>query len=450
VKQVEQQSPHTLFLLAGDFLAPSVLSTRYKGAQMVEVLGAAGLDVATIGNHEFDFGVDVLRERVAGSPFMWTTANVLDRDGRPVAAAMPNVMVEKGGVRIGIFGLLLAETAALARSRDLSFLDPIGTGREAARRLREAGADVVVALTHQTMIADQRLAQEADVDLVIGGHDHEQMSALAGGALVLKLDADGRQLGRVDLHMERATNGRWRIATADFQAIAVDDKVADDPAVAAIVKRYEDELGATLAEVIGSSDVPLDARAATNRTVETGLGSFVADSWRETMEADVAIVNSGGIRSDTSYPAGPLTRRDVVSILPYDNTLMKVRVSGTLLRRLLENAVSLVEFGEGRFPQVSGLRLRFDPRQPAGSRVVAVEVGGRPLDDAARYTLVVNSYVHGGGDGFDLRGAELLDRDGPLDSNVVIDAIRRRGRIAPREDGRIQSVVPVVPRPAIG
>jgi 2',3'-cyclic-nucleotide 2'-phosphodiesterase (5'-nucleotidase family) len=444
VKEVEGQSPHTIFMLAGDFLAPSVLSTRHKGAQMVDVLGAAGLDVATIGNHEFDFGVEVLRERIKGSPFAWTTANVLDGAGKPVAGALPDLIVEKGGVRVGIFGLLLAETAALARAGDLSFLDPIGTGRAQARRLRAAGADVVVALTHQTMIADQRLALEADVDVVIGGHDHEQMSSLAGGRLVLKLDADARQLGVVDLRLQRDRDDRWQVVTADFRAIPVTDKVKEDPAVAALVKRYEDELGATLGEVIGSTDVALDARADTNRTTETALGNFIADSWREALETDVAIVNSGSLRSDTSYPPGSLTRRDVLSILPFDNTLMKVRVTGAQLRRLLENGVGLVEFGEGRFPQVSGVRLRFDPARPAGSRIVELEVGGKPVEAAARYTLAVSSYVHAGGDGYDFTGTELMDRDGPLDSLVVIEAIRRLGRIAPREEGRIRTTAPTL------
>jgi 5'-nucleotidase len=444
VKEVERQSPHTIFMLAGDFLAPSVLSTRHKGAQMVDVLGAAGLDVATIGNHEFDFGQEVLRERIKGSPFAWTTANVLDREGRPVGGALPDLMIDKGEVRVGIFGLLLAETAALARSADLSFLDPIRTGRDAARRLRAAGADVVVALTHQTNVADQRLALEADVDVVIGGHDHEQMSSLAGGRLVLKLDADARQLGVVDLHLARDGDDRWRVVTADFRAVPVTDKVAEEPAVAALVKRYEDELGATLGEVIGTTDVALDARAETNRTSETGLGNFIADTWREALETDVAIVNSGSLRSDTSYPAGNLTRRDVLSILPFDNTLMKVRLTGAQLRRILENGVGLVEFGEGRFPQVSGLRLRFDPVRPNGSRLVEVEVGGKPLDDAARYTLAVSSYMHAGGDGYDFAGTELMDRDGPMDSLVVIEAIRRRGRIAPREEGRIRTAGPTV------
>jgi 5'-nucleotidase len=175
LKQIRTGAPNTLFLLAGDFISPSVASRLFKGKQMVAVLNAAGLDIATLGNHEFDFGPEVLRERMKESRFAYTIANVSEkRTGKPFGGASRYIIRDLDGVRVAIFGLLLTETASMsAPGPEVRFEDPVVVARLLTLKLRREGADIIIALTHLPMRDDKRIATEADVDLIVGGHEHE-------------------------------------------------------------------------------------------------------------------------------------------------------------------------------------------------------------------------------------------------------------------------------------
>jgi len=192
--------------------------------------------------------------------------------------------------------------------------------------------------------------------------------------------------------------------------------------------------------VVGATSVPLDTRNETVRTQESAVGNLVTDMLRAAMQADVALINGGGIRGNTILPAGQLRRRDVLTILPFANKIVKLDITGETLRLALENGLSQVERTAGRFPQVSGVRYVFDPRRSAGSRLVSVTVGGRPLDPQARYTLATFDFLLGGGDGYGMlkEGKVLIKpENGPMDSDILIDRFRA-GPIAPVVDGRAQ------------
>ena len=457
-KQIRAKSPNTLFLLSGDFISPSVASRLFKGKQMVAALNAAGLDIATLGNHEFDFGPDVLRERMRESRFRYTIANVFDKvTGKPFGGASRYIIREFDGVRVAVFGLLLTETASVsAPGPAVRFDDPVVVGKRLSRELRRSGADIVIALTHLPMRDDKRLAAEADIDLIVGGHEHEVLESFAGRTLITKMGSDARNLGRIDLNVARVASvrgsrkdrarkrvprARSKLDSADFQAIPVTDSIADDPEVASVVGEYEKQLNASLGEVIGKTSVSLDARASVIRFGESNLGNFLADVYRQALGADCALLNSGGIRSDTTYGPGDLTKKDVLSILPFENTLVKVRLTGAHIKRLLEHGISVAGQEDGRFPQVSGLSFTYDARLAVGSRLSSVELGDKALDPLKSYTIAVNAYLLGGGDGYDFKGSEVLVKpeEGPVEPDVVMEAIKKMGTIAPQVEGRIKS-----------
>ena len=447
-KKIRAASPNTLFLLAGDFISPSVASRFFKGKQMVDVLNVAGMDIATFGNHEFDFGPDVLRQRMKESRFAYTIANVFDKaTGRPFGGASQYIIREVAGVRVAIFGLLLSDTATMsAPGPGVRFDDPVAVGSRLSRKLRNMGADVIIALTHLPMQQDKRLAAAGDIDLIVGGHEHELLQSVVGRTPISKMGSDGRNLGRMDLNLaqlraKRPRRARFKVQSLDWQAIPVTDGVAEDAQVAALVAGYEKELSASLDEVIGKTSVMLDARASTVRFAESNLGNFLADVYRETLESDVALINGGSIRSDATYGPGDITKRDVLTILPFENTLVKARVTGAHLKRLLENGVSAAGQENGRFPQVSGITFTYDASKPVGSRVIGIEVGGKPVEADKTYTIAVSAYVLGGGDGYDFKGAEVLvnEQAGPVEPDVVMEAIRKKGMISPQVEGRIKS-----------
>lgn len=441
VKRARAANPNTIFAHAGDAISPSPMSTVLRGEQMIAALNVLGVDVATFGNHEFDFGPEVLRRRMTESRFAWLSVNVVDRaSGAPFGGAARQRIVAFGPVRVGLFGLTTPETAATsAPGVDVEFLDPTVAGRAAVAALRRAGAHVVVGVTHQHMRADRALAAGTDIDVVLGGHEHEPLVAEEGKALITKAGSDARYLVQIDLWLR--PDGALVERSWAFHEVSA--RVPEDPDVSAVVRQYADRLDRELDAVIGRTAVPLEARRGPLRSQESNLGDFIADAMRARLGADVALLNGGGIRTDRIVPAGPLTKRDVHGLLPFAGVVMKLAVSGARLRETLEQGLAGLERGGGGFLQLSGLRMTYDPRQPILRRVVALEIGDGPVDPARVYTLAVVDYVAGGGDGITaLRDARVLVDavSGPQLSDVLVDAIAKAGTISPNIDGRLRAV----------
>ncbi|HEX8476263.1 MAG TPA: bifunctional UDP-sugar hydrolase/5'-nucleotidase [Pyrinomonadaceae bacterium] len=443
-RKILQESPHTLFLLGGDTIAPSVASSIFKGRQMIATWNAAALDYAVLGNHEFDFGPEVLRERMKESRFVWLGANVFDRKtGKSFAGMPPFIVREFEGVKVGIFGLLTTDTARASKAgEDVEFRNACETAKAIVPQIRARGAHVVVALTHLTLSDDKALARCAPIDVIIGGHEHTVLQSLSGRTPIFKMGSDARNLGRIDLQISATTGA---LESVDWEIIPVTDEVVEAPDVVAVVNQFEKQLSAELDKPVGTTSVELDARQNTNRTRETNLGSFIADAYRKWAGADVSIMNGGSVRSNTTYAPGTLTKRDVLSILPFENHIVKAEVTGAQIRAALEHGVARIveDREEGRFPQVSGMEFTFDGRRPAGGRVVRVTVAGQPLDDKKTYTLATSAYLLGGGDGYTMfRDARPLiePEEGPVEATVLMDAITAAKEIAPRTDGRIKRV----------
>jgi 2',3'-cyclic-nucleotide 2'-phosphodiesterase (5'-nucleotidase family) len=218
--------------------------------------------------------------------------------------------------------------------------------------------------------------------------------------------------------------------------------VTPDAETQARIDDYNAMLSKELDVAIGTTSEPLDSRKASVRTGEAAIGNLIADAAREAVSADIAITNGGGIRGNREYPAGSqITRRDILSELPFGNKTVKIEVTGETVWAALENGFAEVENAGGRFPQVSGLTIEADLSRPKGERVVSVTIGGKPLDRAATYTLSTNDYMFGGGDGYAvLKTAKPLlgVRDARLMANDVMAYITARKIVAPRVEGRIR------------
>ena len=441
-KSIREQNPNTLFLMAGDTISPSVESITYKGAQMIDAWNTVGLDYATFGNHEFDFGPDVLRERIKESKFRWVAANVIDmKSGKPFGDVPSYVVREFGGVKVGLFGLVLPETKSTSRpGPDVEFRNPCETAKQMVSELHAQGVKVVVALTHLSMREDKEVARCADVDLIIGGHEHTLLESHAGHAPIFKMTADARELGRIDLNISQATG---ELESIDWKVIPVDSKTKEAPEFAAVYRKYANLL-ADLSKPVGRSSVVLDARSAENRTRETNVGNLVADSFRKALASDIGFMNGGSIRADALIPAGRILIRDVLSILPFKNKLVKIEVTGATLKAALEHGVSRTAPGAepGGFPQVSGVQFSFDATKSPGSRVSDVKVNGVALDEARKYTLATSTFIAlDGGDGYTMfKGAPVVlpPDKAPIDSDALKRMFVSGRAIAPKVEGRIK------------
>jgi 5'-nucleotidase len=427
-----------VLIIAGDFLSPSVASSVFKGRQMIAAFNAAGLDVATLGNHEFDFGDDALIERMGEARFQWVVANVIDtRTGRPIGGAAPYVLRTFGPLHVAFLGLCLNTTEISPETLTHTRIDdPIETAARYVPEMKRAGADVVVAVTHLAFDDDRRLAARfPDIDLIVGGHEHYPITATENRTLITKAGSDAKFVARIDVNRTAAG-----VVERFYSLIPVTAGVQDDPATLAVVTDFESRLGAELQAVIGTSLVPLDAETVRLRAGETNLGDFFADVIRDAAKADLAIVNSGSIRGERIYPAGTITRRNVIDMHPFGGVVCVVAVSGAVVRQALENGVSKLPASAGQFPQISGMTMAVDARAPAGSRVTQVLVNGQPLDPARTYSVAITDYMLGGGDDYTMfPGQRVLvsPESGSLIANVLEEAIETRKEIAPAVDGRI-------------
>ncbi|RMF86911.1 MAG: bifunctional metallophosphatase/5'-nucleotidase [Nitrospinota bacterium] len=372
---------------------------------------------------------------------------MLGPDGKPFGGAIATLTRPVGELTVGLLGVVTPETAVLSSPGPaVTFAPVIDTAREAVASLKQAGADVIIALTHQSFAEDQALARAVpDIDVILGGHEHHPITWYEAGTLMHKSGYDAHYLGRIDLAMEKSMTDRGpKVTVVPGWRMIPNRGVTPDPAVAARVAQYMAKLDQELNQPVGKTATVLDSRRAMVRTQETTMGNLISDAIREALKADVALTNGGGIRGDRLYEAGTtLTRKDILRELPFGNVAVLVELSGADLLAALENGVSQVEHKAGRFPQVSGLRLVYDPGRPAGSRVVRVEIDGKPLERTARYRLATNDYLLKGGDGYASlgKGKVLIDAQaGPLLSTVVMNYIAAQGTVSPRIEGRIVTV----------
>jgi len=445
-QQLKAQGRTPFIVLAGDFLSPSVASSVFKGEQMIAALNAAGLDLATLGNHEFDFGDDLLIERMKQARWQWVVSNVIDRrTGKPIGGASPYVMRTFGSLKVGFIGLCLT-TTEINREKltHTQLLDPMLTAAKYIPLLRAQGAQMIVAVTHLTFADDRRLTQRfPEIDLIIGGHEHYPITASEGRALVSKAGSDARWVARIDV-VKRTTTTAGTAGSGPverfFELIPITSAIPDEPDTAKIVNEFETKLGIELDVVVGDSTVALDGQSVRIRAEEAPIGNFFADAMREHVGADVGIVNAGSIRGDRSYPAGPLTRRTILAMHPFGNVLCKVEVTGARLLAALESGLSKLPASAGQFPQVSGVTLTVDMAARGEGRLKDVKVNGVPLDPARRYTVAIPDYLLTGGDQYSaFVGQRVLI--GPESGDLLVTALERyvaqHKPIAPRTDGRI-------------
>lgn len=449
VDELREQKP-TLLLAAGDMIQGNNWANMFQGKSSIEAMNALGFDAMVVGNHEFDFGQQVLKERIEQAHFPILGANVTGIDGlKPWTAKTVD------GVKVALIGVVTADTPVTTHPRNVSglqFANPEDTVRHYVRMVREQN-DLIVILSHLGFHGDTELARKVEgIDVIVGGHSHTKVEKpfLAGTTAIVQAFEHGKALGVLDVVLR---NGR--IVRVDGRLEPIRPVGEAHAAVGSIVAKYQHQVDGVMNQQVGEAREDLDG--ANVRSRETNLGNFITDIMRETAGADAAIINGGTIR--TSIKKGPIKVADIYGVVPFDNYIVAIRLKGSQIRDTLEHGVSAVEEGEGRFPQVSGLTFTYDGKAPKGSRVKEVYVNGSPLRDDREYTVATNDFLAAGGDGYTafgdsvksskdyaviggaMKGERLVYNDaGRWLRDVIMDSIRKQGQISPRVEGRIQEI----------
>ena len=442
VRQEKAGEKHSIFVHAGDAYSPSLLSSMDKGKSTVDMLNAVGVDYMVLGNHEWDHGPENLRERVWQSNFPILASNAKDKDGLPIDGTVRTAMVNVGSFRVGIMGLITTKTKEISSPGRDEFLPVLDTANDLAKELKGQGANLIVALAHLDFAEDLELVRSDIVDVVLSGHDHYYISWDNDKVVWMDSGENSEKVGVMDVHMRSfMKRGKKRFDWEAEMRFVDTINIPEDAAIASKVKEYEKFLSKELDIEIGETTTQLDSRRNTVRTREAAIGNLIADATRDGVNADIAIANGGGIRAKKIYgPNTMLTRRDILTELPFGNVVVKLGLTGSQIWDALENGVSQVENNAGRFPQVSGMSFTWNPKAKVGSRVVSVKIGGQPLNKGRTYTMATNDYIANGGDGYGVlkKGKVLIDASGAtLIAGMVMNYIKDKGSVSPKVEGRI-------------
>ena len=447
----EARGAYVLLMDAGDFIQGDPTVSTSEGATAVELMNLAGYDVASMGNHEFDYGYQNLKDLEADADFTIVDANVL-YNGQ-VAFEDNVVFTAPDGTKIGVFGLDTPETATKAhpaKIQGVTFLageDLYDCAQDQVDALEAEGCEYIICLGHlgidEESVGNRSidLLEEVEgIDVFIDGHSHstlEDVKAAAGGTgkvgdtLVTSTGTKLESVGVVTIDAD----GTITTATTPVADLTAED--ADVAArAAAIQKEIDDEYGTVFAK----TEVALNGeREPGNRTEETNLGDLICDAlvWgaeREGTEVDAAVTNGGGIRA--SIAAGDITKKDINTVLPFGNTLSIVQVTGAELLEALEASTYCTPTSIGGFPQVSGIKFTVDTtkaydqgEQYPGStyygpksiqRVTIETVGGEPFDANATYTIATNDFMAAGGDTYYAFAAASVNYDLGLSMDEVV------------------------------
>jgi 5'-nucleotidase len=449
---------NVVVLDAGDQFQGSLMYTTYKGAVEAEFMEKIGFDAMALGNHEFDDGPEGLGGFLDKVTHPVISGNIDVSQSNVLAGRVQNhVVVEVGGEKIGIISALATDTPETASpGPNVIFQDDIDSLKADVAALEAEGVNKIIALTHVGYVRDQEIAAAVPgVDIVVGGHSHTYLSSTdpkrrgpyptwvsrEDGSMVpvVQAYAYSRYLGHAELTFDDAGN----LVYAGGNTISLDASVTPDPEIEARVKELAGPIEELKARVVAESTAEIDGNRDNCRQIECTMGNLIADAMLDRVKdqgVTIAIANGGGLRA--SIDAGPVTMGEVLTVLPFQNTLSTFTVTGETVIAALENGVSQIEEGAGRFAQVAGLKYTFDPAQPVGSRVsdVMVNEGGTwgPIDPAKEYNLVSNNYVRGGGDGFKMFVSAKNAYDfGPDLADVTAEYMAKTGPYTPVLDGRI-------------
>jgi 2',3'-cyclic-nucleotide 2'-phosphodiesterase / 3'-nucleotidase / 5'-nucleotidase len=458
LKEREAENPNTLMLHAGDAVgASSPVSALLQDEPTIKILNELGFDAGTVGNHEFDEGVDEMLRLIDGGSHPNTVEKYGEFEGAdfPYVAAnlvykatgenvlQPYTIKEVNGIPVGIIGVALSDTPSIvipSAVQDVVFTDETEAINTYTEELKAQGVETIVVLAHNPSFSNPdgsnageelvEIAQNVDdeVDVLLGGHNHAFTNTKVDGKIVVQSYSSGTAFSDVDLLINPVTKD---VMVGKSEVVSTfRDKITPDAKIKAILDEYVADVAPILNEVIGKTDSPITRD--TNAAGESAMGNLVADAMRAQTGTDFAFMNSGGVRADID--AGEITWKEAFTVQPFGNDLVKMNVSGQVIKTLLEQ-----QWGSKvRIMPISGLKVTYDDSRAAGDRIVSiVKNDGTPVEMDKTYSITVNNYMAGGGDGYAIL-ATITDKTiDVVDLDALVNYIKEKGTVNPQIEGRV-------------
>jgi len=454
IEDARSRHSNTILLDGGDQFQGTLFYNLYKGKVAAEMMNMLEYDGMAVGNHEFDDGPETLRVFMdsVNFPVLMANANI-DMEPELKGNLQKSTTVLKNNRKIGLIGINTVDTAELSSpGENVIFTDAVAAVQSEVDFLTEAGVNIIILLSHSSYGIDKLIAANTTgVDVIVGGHDNTLLSnvsdrakgpypTVVNGTQIVQAYAYGKFLGELSVLFDEAGN----VIHASGEPIIIDGSVNEDSQIVARLDELEKPINTLKETIVGTVSNPLTGDRAVCRIQECDMGNMIADAMRDAVidkGYTIALQNSGGIRA--SLDAGDVTLGEIMTILPFQNTLSTFKVTGEQLLTAIENGVSQIEDVAGRFPQVSGMRYTFDPSKPVnGGRVTSIEIdengSWQPLDLNKTYGMVSNNFIRGGGDGYKVfRSASEIYDFGPDLADVVANYIKANPGYSGYTDNRI-------------
>ncbi len=425
----------TLLLSGGDMFQGTAVSNVFRGIPVIEIMNELKFDAMAIGNHEFDWGREALDNLRKGARFPFLSANIVDRRGKGLPGTRPYIIVDRKGLKIAVIGLTTTEagfTTKASNVRGLSFPAPEDVLPPLIRDVKARGARTVVVLSHLGLDADRETAAEVSgIDVIVGGHSHTavKVPVVVGRTIIVQAGCYGLYLGVLNLDIDPAS-GTVVGCQGELRTVWSGPRDPFDPRIAGLVEKYHARIKDEFAAVIGETAVDL----VRNSRGESNVGNLVCDAMRKAAKADIAVQNSGGIRAN--IPKGKITLEQAYALLPFDNVLVSMDLTGEQILRFLEQS-AVMEHG---ILQVAGLQVKIDLTKPEGRRVVEAKVRGKAIRPEIAYRVVTNDFLAAGGDRFAVfrEGNNILYGDDQREA--FVEYLRRHSPVSPKVEGRVAFV----------
>jgi 5'-nucleotidase / UDP-sugar diphosphatase len=454
VTEARARDENAILVDGGDQFQGSLFYTYYKGKMAAEFMNKLGYDAMTVGNHEFDDGPEVLAGFMAAVSFPVLMSNA-DVSGEATLAGklLKSTIIEKNGEKLGLIGLTPQDTDELSSpGKNIVFTDPVDAVQAEVDKLTAEGVTKIIVLSHSGYAVDKKVAAgTTGVDVIVGGHTNTYLSntdekaegpypTMVNGTAIVSAYAYGKFLGELKVVFDDA----GVVKEASGEPLIMNGEVVQDQPTLDRIAELAKPLEEIRSKIVAETADQIDGSRDLCRSAECPMGNLIADAMLDRVKAQgvqIAIQNGGGVRA--SIDGGQVTMGEVLTVLPFQNTLSTFQAKGATVLAALENGVSQVEEGGGRFPQVAGIKFAFDPAKPAGERISDVMVAEGdafvPLDPEKVYGLVSNNYVRTGGDGykvFDTDSSNAYDF-GPDLADVTAEYLAKSNGYTPYVDGRI-------------
>lgn len=435
IREERSQNPDgTLLLSAGDMFQGTPVSNIFKGQPVIEVMNYLKFDAMAIGNHEFDWGMDILEQLRASAGFPFLSANIQNHRGDYLTGVKPYIIVTRKNMKIAIIGLTTPEVLYVTRysaGKRITVHRPEDILPRLIQEAKGKGAAVIIVLSHLGFDADKELAAKVSgIHVIVGGHSHTPLETpvVIGNTIIVQAGCNGLYLGILKVTVDQRTGEilQRTVENEITKVMAGKDRAYDEEA-AKIVQPYNRQIQKEYSRVVAETSVDL----VRHHQRESNVGNLISDAMRESTNADIAFMNSGGIRSN--IPRGKITMEQVFTLLPFDNELVTMHLKGKYILKILEHSAKL----ERGVLQVSGIKMRYDLSEPVGSRIKDVYIGNRHLDREKMYTVTTVDFLADGGDAYSsFRHGKSIVYGMPV-RDVFVSYLKKKSPVAPLTEERI-------------